>query len=249
MEYLKNKFKIDFEKKCRRGNGGVQNIVSLDHMHNCENIFTDISVLIDAATLDAKKRRFKNLFQLTSIDAERETQEVLDCVQIYINDFYISPIEYIWLKNVISITENVPICITIAPARKRFFGFPLIYANKQFEKTTEYRRKDIIGKNCKFLQPKIPLIEDETQHKILKRSIELGIPASVIITNVKKSGELFYNLISLKPVTDKDGIYLYNIGIQTELTRNSISDADVQNIADLMHILSNVKINVISSSV
>jgi PAS domain S-box-containing protein len=31
-------------------------------------------------------------------------------------------------------------------------GLPLIYVNGEFEKLTGYEKKEIIGKNCKFLQ-------------------------------------------------------------------------------------------------
>jgi len=156
--------------------------------------------------------------------------------------FSIIPLhELQWLHKVISITENIPICITISPARKEAFGFPLIYVNKQFEKTTGYNRDEIIGKNCKFLQPEEPIQEEETQYKLIKKCLETGIPTSVIITNVKKSNIPFHNLISLKSVIDEDGNYLYSIGIQTEITAEPINKIDMQNVVDLINILSKIK--------
>ena len=249
MEYLKNEYKIDFEKKCKvdgiKNDTVIQNILLVKTLFCCDNIEKNISDFIDNKTLDEKKVKIKEQFQLISINAEEEIDEIVGYVKNSISKFVMSPIEYIWLKNVISITEEIPVSITIASARKEYFGFPLIYVNRQFEKTTEYNRKDILGKNCKFLQPPGFIHKEESQNELLKRSIQLGIPLSIIITNMKKSGRLFYNLITLNPVKDKDGNYLYCVGIQTELTGRPIHPKDMENIIDLMNILSKVKVNII----
>lgn len=248
MEYLKNEYKIDFEKKCKED--GIQhgtvlrNILLVKTLFCCDNIEKNISDFIDEKSLEIKKMKIREQFALISINAEDETEKIVGYVKNSIGHFVISPIEYIWLKNVISITEEIPVCVTIASARKEYFGFPLIYVNKQFEKTTEYNRKDILGKNCRFLQPPGFLHKEESQHELLKRSVRLGIPLSIIITNMKKSGALFYNLITLNPIKDRGGNYLYCIGIQTELTGHSIQTKDMENIIDLMNILSRVRVNI-----
>ena len=41
------------------------------------------------------------------------------------------------------------------------------------------------------------------------------------LTNYKKSGELFQNLLSMKPVFDADNIYRYVIGVQFEIKDDS----------------------------
>uniref|UniRef100_A0A6C0B6P1 PAC domain-containing protein n=1 Tax=viral metagenome TaxID=1070528 RepID=A0A6C0B6P1_9ZZZZ len=250
MQYLKNLFNIDFEKNHRRNsiqqNTNGPDILTMDHLFRCHEIEKYVVDLISEKSIENKKLRIKEQFHIVNTDAERETEETLSYVNSKVANFYISAVEYIWLKNVISSVENIPICITIATARKEYFGFPLIYVNKQFEKTTEYDRKDILGKNCKFLQPSIPIMEEEIQYRLLKSSTQLGLVASIIITNIKKSGKPFYNLVTLNPIKDKHGNYIYMIGIQMEITNSPITDENVKNIIDLMHLLSKIKINVLS---
>ena len=71
----------------------------------------------------------------------------------------------------------------------------------------------------------------------------MGIPTSVIITNIKKNNIPFHNLISLKPVIDEDANYVYSIGVQTEITSEPLNKINMQNIVDVMNILSKIKIN------
>lgn len=219
------------------------------HLNNflaCNNIDKNMNQILDDETIEEKEKRLNELFPSINKNTEHEFEETLLSIEKNIVHFY--PIlvnEYEWLKNVINITENIPICITISCAKNKTFGFPLIYVNKQFEKTTGYNRNEIIGKNCKFLQPQVPIKEEETQHKIIKNCLEIGIPACVIITNVKKSSIPFHNLISLKPVIDKDGNYLYSIGIQTEIKTEPLNKIDTRNLVDLINLLSkNKKIGV-----
>lgn len=221
--------------------------IHLTNFLACNNIDKNINQLLADETIAEKEKRLIELFPSINKNAEHEFDDALSSIEKTNVYFSIIPFhEYQWLKKVISITENIPICITISSAKKETFGFPLIYVNKQFEKTTGYNRNEIIGKNCKFLQPQVPIQEEETQYKLIKNCLGMGIPTSVIITNVKKSSIPFHNLISLKPVIDEDGNYLYSIGIQTEITTEPLNKIDMQNVVDLINILSKIKINIIN---
>lgn len=57
-----------------------------------------------------------------------------------------------WLKSLLAAVENLPIGASLATASKKRPNFPLIYVNAIFESYTGYCRRDIVGKNCKFLQ-------------------------------------------------------------------------------------------------
>lgn len=211
-----------------------------DHIHFnnyfiCNNIDKQINEALADETLIEKEKRLNDLFSINT-NSEKET---INTMQKIFMVFSIIPYhEYHWLKKIISIVENIPICITISSAKKHQYGFPLVYVNKQFEETTGYTRNEAIGKNCKFLQPKIPIIEEETQFEIISNCLRLGIPTSVIITNVKKNNTLFNNLISLKPVFDKEQNYLYCIGIQSEIKIEYLNKINIQNVIDLINILS-----------
>ncbi len=141
-----------------------------------------------------------------------------------------------WFDRMITIVENLPICVTISNAKKNILGFPLLYVNKCFEKMTGYNRPDIIGKNCNFLQPDEPPRKEELQYVLMKNSLEVSKPISVVITNYKANGIPFKNLIALKPVCDRYGNYIFVIGIQTEVT-DELNLTDIKNVIDLIDIL------------
>jgi hypothetical protein len=49
----------------------------------------------------------------------------------------------------------------------------------------------------------------------------------------------------LKPVIDADSNYLYNIGIQTEITTEPFKEADVVNIIDVINLFSHYELYMI----
>lgn len=212
-------------------------IVYYNNFTSCNNIDKNIKYTLDNDIFIEKEKQFQELFSTSKKPTEQESTEVLNLIWKTDALFNAPNSDYEWFKKIINMVENIPICITISSAKKEYMGFPLVYVNKEFEKTTEYNREDILGQNCRFLQPREPITEEIPQHSLLNKSLREGVSTSVIITNVKKSGTTFYNLFTLKPIYDKEGNYVFCIGVQTEITTDPISQRNAQNIVDVLNIL------------
>jgi PAS domain S-box-containing protein len=92
---------------------------------------------------------------------------------------------------------------------------PIIYCNAAFEEITGYNRKEIIGRNCRFLQAKD---RDQEERALIRNSITEGKSCLVEITNYKKDGTLFWNELSLSPVKNFQGVVTHFIGVQNDIT-------------------------------
>jgi len=213
-------------------------IVYYNNFMSCNIIDKNIrQLLVDDVNVE-KSIRIQELFPTVKSPSEMECMEILNSIWKTPALANGPPHEYQWFKKLINMAENIPVCITISSAKKEFFGFPLVYVNKQFEKTTGYNRtEDILGKNCKFLQPNEPISEEEPQLLLLTKSLREGLSTSVILTNMRKNGTKFYNLLSLKPIFDVEGNYIYCIGVQTEINSDTTSKHRAQNIIDVLNIL------------
>lgn len=94
-------------------------------------------------------------------------------------------------------------------------GQPLIYCNDSFCKLTGYSREEVIGNNCRFLQGKD---RDQAALVTLRSMLKAEMSCKVILRNYRKSGELFYNSLSISPLFDEDGGVEYYVGIQHDVT-------------------------------
>ncbi len=234
-----DKIRRKYIKKPKIINGLTDKIiVYFNNLMSCNNIDKNIkNLLVDDVNIE-KTIRMKELFPTVKSPSETECIDILSLIWKMPALANGPSHEYAWFKNLINMVENIPICITISSAKKEFFGFPLVYVNKQFETTTGYNRtEDILGQSCKFLQPDEPILEEEPHHVLLSKSLREGLSTSVILTNIHKNGSPFYNLLSLKPIFDTEGNYIYCIGIQTEINSDTISKHRVQNIIDVLNIL------------
>jgi PAS domain S-box-containing protein len=105
--------------------------------------------------------------------------------------------------------------VSLSTASKDRPGFPLIYVNTAFEVTTGYLRKDIVGRNCRFLQRGKG--EPEAV-KLLADALRDAQPVKVPITNFRRDGTEYSNLLAMKPIFDENGeqfqhsIYNINCG-------------------------------------
>ena len=83
---------------------------------------------------------------------------------------------------------------------------PLVFVNNGFERLTGYTKKDVIGKNCRFLQGNDT---DKAPVEELRRAIKNGEQTTVELLNYKKDGTPFWNRLSITPLKDKNGIEIY----------------------------------------
>ena len=120
-----------------------------------------------------------------------------------------------WLNMFISSAESFPACIVISDMT--IPGAPMVYINGEFTKTTGYTKEEAVGRNCRFLQG--PETEPESI-AVIRNTLSKGQDCHVKLTNYRKNGEKFQNLLSMKPVFDADDIYRYVIGVQFEILQD-----------------------------
>ncbi|MGE6630307.1 PAS domain-containing protein [Bacillus sp. NPDC077027] len=95
---------------------------------------------------------------------------------------------------------------------------PLIYINKGFLDMTGYKESEVLGRNCRFLQG------DEAQEPVLNQirsAIENKDSITVQLKNFKKSGQMFWNELSVAPlwIDEQGGKRLYFVGLQKDVTK------------------------------
>lgn len=99
-------------------------------------------------------------------------------------------------------------------------GLPVMYVNPAFEQITGYSSSEAIGRNCSFLQG-----EDRDQPGLdeLREAIAKRQPATVLLRNYRKRGDLFWNELTISPVFDEQGEVTHFVGIQNDVTDRMIA--------------------------
>jgi PAS domain S-box-containing protein len=101
---------------------------------------------------------------------------------------------------------------------------PIVYANEAFELITGYDRKEIVGRNCRFLQG-----EDRDQPEIerIREALREHKPVTVTLRNYRKNGELFYNQFSIRPLFDQNGKLIYYLGTQYDVSEKMRAEEEL----------------------
>lgn len=91
----------------------------------------------------------------------------------------------------------------------------IVYVNEAFCQMTGYSKEEFINKNGKFLQS-----EECKQSRVLntlRESIKTGKGCDILLQNVKKSGEVFYNRLTVSAVRE-EGDIINHIWIAKDVT-------------------------------
>ncbi|KAK4772105.1 hypothetical protein SAY86_013880 [Trapa natans] len=93
---------------------------------------------------------------------------------------------------------------------------PIIYASSGFFTMTGYSSKEVIGRNCRFLQgPETDLKEVDR----IRQAVKNGKSYCGRLLNYKKDGTPFWNLFTLTPIKDENGNTVKFIGMQVEVSK------------------------------
>ena len=113
--------------------------------------------------------------------------------------------------------------ITITDARLP--DNPIIYANPGFERLTGYAVRDILGRNCRFLQGPDP---DQATVEEIRRAVSEARACTVEILNYRKDGAPFWNRLSITPVQDASGVVTHFVGVQSDITARKQAEASLR---------------------
>jgi PAS domain S-box-containing protein len=86
---------------------------------------------------------------------------------------------------------------------------PIIYASAGFYTMTGYSAKEIIGRNCRFLQgPET----DQSEVSKIRDAVKAGKSFCGRLLNYRKDGTPFWNLLTVTPIRDDNGKVIKFIG-------------------------------------
>ncbi|KAG6390978.1 hypothetical protein SASPL_148724 [Salvia splendens] len=93
---------------------------------------------------------------------------------------------------------------------------PIVYASSGFFTMTGYSSKEVIGKNCRFLQG-----PDTDQNEVskIRDAARNGTSYCGRLLNYKKDGTPFWNLLTITPIKDDKGKTIKFIGMQVEVSK------------------------------
>nr|AML76573.1 putative LOV domain-containing protein [Posidonia australis] len=93
---------------------------------------------------------------------------------------------------------------------------PIMYASSGFFSMTGYPSKEVIGKNCRFLQGPDT---DQMEVEKIREAVRTGKSYCGRLLNYKKDGTLFWNLLTITPISDDSGKVIKFIGMQVEVSK------------------------------
>jgi diguanylate cyclase (GGDEF)-like protein/PAS domain S-box-containing protein len=95
---------------------------------------------------------------------------------------------------------------------------PIEYVNPAFQTITGYTAKEVVGRDCLFLQG-----DDRQQEGSAALHVALAEQRAchVVLRNYRKDGSLFWNDLQIAPVRDDNGKVTHYIGILNDITERT----------------------------
>ena len=115
-----------------------------------------------------------------------------------------------WISVFEIMADQLDMCLTVSDMMQK--QQPLIVVNQAFVDLTGYSREYCVGKNCRFLQGSET---NKNAVKHIRASLADGKDCYIGLINYKnKTKEQFRNLLAVRPLIDRGGLYRYCLGVQ-----------------------------------
>jgi len=98
---------------------------------------------------------------------------------------------------------------------------PVIYVNAAFEALTGYAAAEVVGRNCRFLQPEPA---DTKARARIRSALAAGLPVAADLLNRRRDGERFWNRISITTIRDEHGAPAFRLATQADVSGEYIDD-------------------------
>ncbi|KAI1337007.1 vivid PAS protein VVD [Xylariaceae sp. FL0016] len=103
---------------------------------------------------------------------------------------------------------------------------PVVYVNEACTQLTGYSQREILGKNCRFMQAPGGKVKKSSARKHVEKSIisemqravESNKELAVEVVNFKKNGQRFINILAMIPVYWDSATPRYSVGFMAEKT-------------------------------
>eukprot|EP01034_Spumella_vulgaris_P029243 gene29243-36260_t len=109
---------------------------------------------------------------------------------------------------------------------------PIVYASDGFCNLTGYKRSDVLGRNCRFLQGPGT---DPIANELIREGLRSHNDVTVCLLNYKADGTPFWNQFYLASLKDREGKIVNFMGVQC--------DAGVVPVREMKDIVEKVKLN------
>ena len=109
---------------------------------------------------------------------------------------------------------------------------PIVYASQGFLNLTGYSMRQVLGRNCRFLQG--PGTDQRSVQEI-RDGIAEGRDVTVCLLNYKADGTPFWNQFFIAPLRAADGSIVNFVGVQCEVTTNESIQQRVKKIKYIEH--------------
>src|ERR687894_3088447 len=91
--------------------------------------------------------------------------------------------------------------------------YPIIFANRGFEKMSGYLAKEVLGRNCRFMRD---LTEEQPDLNALRAAVSEGREWSGVLRNYRKDGSPFWNELHISPIRDAHGQLTNFVGVLSD---------------------------------
>ncbi len=98
---------------------------------------------------------------------------------------------------------------------------PLVYVNGAFERLTGYCAREVLGRNCRFLQRGDT---DQLGLALVRSALENGDPCVVTVRNYRKDGSPFWNELSLSPMSNSAGTVTHFLGKLSDVSERVLAE-------------------------